>query len=137
MSERDERDISEQLRQICGEEPETQWKGSDFVFLPGPGCGRLVQVKEISTLEVDGNYTRVTVQGESNKMLVRRSLKACQSRLDPELFVRANRECLVNLSCVKTVSVHDAKRFYFILRDGREIILSRLCSFAFRSEFSI
>jgi two-component system, LytTR family, response regulator len=130
-----ERDIDEQLREICLEEPETQWKLTDFVFLPG--SEQMVQVKEICTLEVDQNYTQVTAQGSSKKFLVRRSLTYCESRLDPKVFVRANRECLVNLNYVRAVSAYDDKRLLFVLNDGREIILSKLCSFALRKQFKL
>ena len=113
---------------------EPQWKETDFVFLPG--SEQMVRVREILSLEVDQNYTRVTVES-GGVFLVRRSLKACESRLDPKVFVRANRECLVNLNYVRTVSAYDAKRLLFILMNGREIILSRLCSIALRKEFKI
>lgn len=126
-----DRDIAELL------EPKTPWKGTDFVFLSASALARLIQVKEISILEVDGNYTQVTVAGGGEKMMVRRSLTACENRLDPKVFVRANRKCLVNLSCVKTVSAHDAKRLLFILMDGRKIVCSRLCSIALRRKFAL
>jgi two-component system LytT family response regulator len=128
MNDRDDQEIAELLE-------DAQWKEEDFLFLPG--AEQMVQVKEICTLEVDQNYTQVTVQNSSKKILVRRSLTFCESRLDPRVFVRANRECLVNLSCVKSVSAYDGKRLFFILKDGREIVLSRLCSIALRKAFSI
>jgi two-component system LytT family response regulator len=122
-------------RDIAELSQEPRWKLTDFVFLPG--SEQMVQVQEISTLEVDQNYTQVTVQSSGKKILVRRTLGFCESRLDPKTFVRANRGCLVNLNYVRTVSAYDGKRLYFVLKDGREIILSRLCSIALRKEFKL
>lgn len=135
MNDRDRAEFSTELEGMWEDEP--HWKEDDFVFLPGAACGRLVRVKDIWTLDVEQNYTRVTTKDGNDQILVRRPLIWCETRLDPKIFFRANRECLLNLSYVKTVSPYDAKRLFFILMNGREIVLSRLRTIALRRKFAL
>jgi DNA-binding LytR/AlgR family response regulator len=54
--------------------------------------------------------------------------------LDGSLFFRAGRSCVVNLNFVRKVQMADAKRFLFVMGNGREVIVSRKRSVAFRRE---
>lgn len=108
-------------------EPATEPRGAlgpdDQVFLrEGERCW-FVAVREISRIVVDGNYARVWFRDEC--ALLGRSLSALESRLDPAMFFRANRNTLVNLRMVKAVdlAVHDG--YELELRDGSRVDVSR------------
>ena len=90
----------------------------------------VVRAADISVLEACGNYTRVYFNDSS--ALIRRPLRECECRLDPSTFFRTRRDCVVNLSRVKQMRMLDAKRFLFVLLDGKEVPMSRKQSLIFR-----
>ena len=104
----------------------------DFIFLSDNVKCWVVRASEISTLEACGNYTRVNLSDAT--ALIRRPLRECETRLDPSTFFRTRRDCLVNLSRVKQMRMLDAKRFLFVLLDGKEVAMSRKQSLLFRKQ---
>jgi len=102
----------------------------DFIFLSDNVNCWVVRASEISTLEACGNYTRVHLSDAT--ALIRRPLRECECKLDPSTFFRTRRDCIVNLSRVKQMRMLDAKRFLFILLDGKEVAMSRKQSLLFR-----
>lgn len=95
----------------------------DQVFLrEGERCW-FVSLGEISRIVVDGNYARVWFRGE--RALLARSLSALEARLDPAMFVRANRNTLVNLRAVKSVDPWLNDGYLLKLKDGSEVEVSR------------
>ena len=104
----------------------------DFVFLSDNVKCWVVRTSEISTLEACGNYTRVNLSDAT--ALIRRPLRECETRLDPSTFFRTRRDCVVNLGRVKQMRMLDAKRFLFVLLDGREVAMSRKQSLLFRRQ---
>jgi DNA-binding LytR/AlgR family response regulator len=104
----------------------------DFIFLSDNVKCWVVRTSDISTLEACGNYTRVNLSDAT--ALIRRPLRECECRLDPATFFRTRRDCIVNLSRVKQMRMLDAKRFLFVLLDGREVPMSRKQSLLFRKQ---
>jgi DNA-binding LytR/AlgR family response regulator len=104
----------------------------DFIFLSDNVKCWVVRASDISTLEACGNYTRVNLSDAT--ALIRRPLRECECRLDPSTFFRTRRDCIVNLSRVKQMRMLDAKRFLFVLLDGREVAMSRKQSLLFRKQ---
>jgi DNA-binding LytR/AlgR family response regulator len=104
----------------------------DFIFLSDNVKCWVVRTSDISTLEACGNYTRVNLSDAT--ALIRRPLRECESRLDPTTFFRTRRDCIVNLSRVKQMRMLDAKRFLFVLLDGKEVPMSRKQSLLFRKQ---
>lgn len=107
----------------------------DFVFLSDTARCWIVRAADIWTLEACGNYTRVTLSDAT--ALIRRPLRECEGKLDPATFFRTRRDCIVNLSRVKQMRMLDAKRFLFVLLDGREVAMSRKQSLLFRKQKSL
>lgn len=103
---------------------------NDFVFLSDNVNCWVVRVSDISVLEACGNYTRVHFNDAA--ALIRRPLRECECKLDSSTFFRTRRDCVVNLSRVKQMRMLDAKRFLFVLLDGKEIPMSRKQSLIFR-----
>ncbi len=95
----------------------------DTVFLrDGERCW-FVELHEISHAAVDGNYVRVWFRGE--RAMLARSLNALESRLDPALFFRANRNVLVNLRAIARIDPWINDGYRLTLRDGSTIDVSR------------
>jgi DNA-binding LytR/AlgR family response regulator len=119
-----EDDISQDDSKVFGSD--------DFIFLSDNVKCWVVRASEISTLEACGNYTRVNLSDAT--ALIRRPLRECECRLDPSTFFRTRRDCIVNLSRVKQMRILDAKRFLFVLLDGKEVAMSRKQSLLFRKQ---
>ncbi len=106
-------------------EPEsrTALAADDTVFLrDGERCW-FVALRDITHVVVDGNYARVCFRGE--RALLARSLSALESRIDPTLFFRANRNTLVNLRAIVSIDPWINDGYRLKLRDGAEIDVSR------------
>jgi DNA-binding LytR/AlgR family response regulator len=128
-------DAAEDLQEPETEEAAIPSKGGifrydDFVFLSDNVNCWVVRASDISLLEACGNYTRVYLSDAT--ALIRRPLRECECRLDPSTFFRTRRDCIVNLNRVKQMRMLDAKRFLFVLLDGKEVPMSRKQSLLFR-----
>lgn len=108
----------------------------DFVLIGNTAKECVVRLGEICALESQGNYTRVYLL-DKQPMLVRRLLGGFLAQLDPKVFVRLNREAVVNLGSVKEVERHDSKRLLFIMEGGAKFIASRKGTMEFRRKFSL
>ncbi|WP_222565619.1 LytR/AlgR family response regulator transcription factor [Novilysobacter antarcticus] len=95
----------------------------DQVFLrDGERCW-FVALGEIRRIVVDGNYARVCFRDQN--ALLARSLSGLESRMEPGLFFRANRNTLVNLRMVRTVEPSIADGYDLGLDDGSHVEVSR------------
>ncbi len=107
----------------------------DTVFLrDGERCW-FVALRDISHIEVDGNYARVKFRGGTATLA--RSLSALEARLDPALFLRANRNTLVNLRAIASIDPWVNDGYQLKLRDGSEIEVSRRQARELRERMSL
>lgn len=95
----------------------------DQVFLRDGERFWFVQLGQISRIEVDGNYT--TVHFRNERAMLGRSLATLESRLDPAVFFRANRNTLVNLRLVQAVDMSVGDGYTLTMKDGAEVEVSR------------
>jgi len=96
----------------------------DFVLLTDDIKCWIVEIRDIFLLEAHQNLT--LVHFASGKLLIRRTLRHCERRLDPSIFFRANRSCIVNLSrVVKQPRLLKDERLILRLRDGQDVVFSR------------
>jgi two-component system LytT family response regulator len=94
----------------------------DQVFVrDGERCW-IVRAADIYLFESEGNYTRVYFRNESP--LIRRSLNALESQLDPTVFFRAGRREIVNLKWIEKVDL-GVGGLVVTLRAGRTVEMSR------------
>jgi DNA-binding LytR/AlgR family response regulator len=101
-----------------------------FVLLSEDRKCRLARIEDISILEAFQNATFVHfVEG---KIFIQRSLVECERRLDNSIFVRASRDCIVNLSQVKQPRLLKG-RLIFILKNEKEVVFSRRQGVLFRA----
>jgi len=82
-----------------------------------------LRVEELDWIESAGNYARLHTAGEVH--LMRETMKALESRLDPETFVRIHRAAIVNLDRVKELRPGLRGEYVVVLENGREIASSR------------
>ncbi|OEZ46151.1 transcriptional regulatory protein YehT [Janthinobacterium sp. MP5059B] len=82
-----------------------------------------VAFDDIRLLESEGNYTRVHFGVQRPLML--RTLNQLEEKLDPALFLRANRRQIVNLAQVAQLSPNGADGLDLHLLDGSVVEVSR------------
>ena len=90
-------------------------KGSDHMFF--------VALKEVTHLESADNYVKVHAGGRTH--LLRQTLSSLEAQLDPKVFVRIHRTCLVNQGCIEKLQPWFHGDVVVVLRDGTKLALSR------------
>jgi len=83
----------------------------------------LVKTVDIECIESAGNYVVAKV-GKENHIL-RESLSSLEQNLDPAQFLRISRGVIVNLEFVKELSVLFKGEYAVILKDGKELTMTR------------
>lgn len=95
----------------------------------------LVELASIRCFENCGNYTRVYFDDQTP--LIYRSLKKLETRLPTQLFVRVNRQQIVNLRFVSQVEPWFNGGLQLTMDDGRGIEVSRRHASRLRALFSL
>ncbi|KYG83254.1 LytR/AlgR family response regulator transcription factor [Roseivirga echinicomitans] len=93
-----------------------------------------VDLAEIRILEIMGSYTRIFFKDQ--KPMIPRSLNYMESRLDTEVFFRANRQQIINLKYIARIEPWFSGTLKVYLKDGEEIEVSRRQSIKFREVMS-
>lgn len=109
--------------------------GTQQIFVrDGERCW-FVKLNEIALLESEGNYTRLYFG--SNRPLLMRSLNYLEGRLDSQLFFRASRKHILNLTFIDSISPWVNGGFQVKLKTGHEIEMSRRQAQRFRDVMSV
>ena len=87
------------------------------------GRTSVVNVDEIDWIESDGNY--VSLHVGQQRHLVRGTLTATASQLDPARFVRIHRRFIVNVDRVRGIEPWLGGDALLLLHDGQKLRLSR------------
>jgi two-component system LytT family response regulator len=82
-----------------------------------------LRVGDIRLLESEGNYTRLCFG--TNKALLSRTLAYMEERLDPTHFIRASRQCIVNMRAITGVESWYGGGLMLTLNDGTKVEMSR------------
>jgi len=94
-----------------------------------------VAFDDIRLLESEGNYTRVHFGAQQPLML--RTLNQLEEKLDPAMFLRANRRQIVNLAQVAQVAPNAADGLDLRLLDGSVIEVSRRRAQQFKAVYGL
>src|SRR5215208_5260343 len=94
------------------------------------GRTSVVNVDDIDWIESDGNY--VSLRVGSQRHLVRGTLTATATQLDPNRFVRIHRRFIVNVARVRGIEPWLGGDSLLLLNDGRKLRLSRNFKHDFR-----
>jgi two-component system LytT family response regulator len=96
---------------------------TERVFLrDGDRCW-FVTIGDIAFFEAEGNYARVHFG--ANRPLIRTSLNALESRLDPAMFFRASRQHIVNLRFIEGVDAGVDDSYTVRMKGGHAVPMSR------------
>jgi two-component system LytT family response regulator len=115
--------------------PERNLQPDDHIFVQDGGVCWFVPVRSIRLLEVNGDYTRVYFG--DHQPLIHRTASALENRLPANLFFRASRKHIVNLTCVESVTPWFSQTLKLTLKSGEEIEVSRRASQAWRKKLSL
>lgn len=87
--------------------------------------GRVFFLKtdEIDWIEAAGNYVKLHVGRESH--MIRETMNAIESKLDPDKFLRIHRSTVVHIDRIKELHPMFSGDYAVILRNGTELALSR------------
>jgi len=82
-----------------------------------------VRTEDVDWFEAAGNYVRLHAGDKSH--LIRSTMSALEEQLDPTRFVRIHRSTIVNLDRIKEVQPWAGGDYLAILKDGRQLKISR------------
>jgi two-component system LytT family response regulator len=124
------------LREPCkATNPERNLQPDDHIFVQDGGACWFVPVRSIRLLEVNGDYTRVYFG--DHQPLIHRTASALENRLPANVFFRASRKHIVNLTWVESVTPWFSQTLKLKLKSGEEIEVSRRASQAWRKKLSL
>jgi two-component system LytT family response regulator len=112
-----------------------KWEDESRVFVRERDRCWFVTIKSIRLIESEGNHSRIHFNKE--QPLLYRTLASLEEKLPPNLFLRANRSQLVNLSFVESIEPWFSGSLKVKLRDGTEIEFSRRQAQLFREQMSL
>jgi two-component system LytT family response regulator len=95
----------------------------DRLMVKSDGRVFFIKVTDVDWFEASGNYVRVHVAKTSH--LIRETMAGIEASLNPQLFARIHRAVIVNLDRIKELQPWFAGDYVVILRDGRQLKLSR------------
>ena len=93
-----------------------------------------VSLAEVRVMEIMGSYTRIYFKDQ--KPMIPRSLNYMETRLDPEVFFRANRQQIINLKYIERIEPWFSGTLKIYLKGGQEVEVSRRQSIRFREIMS-
>lgn len=82
-----------------------------------------MKAEEIDWLEAEGNYVRLHSGKES--YLLRDTISALESQLDPKRFIRVHRSAIVNVDRITELQPWFHGEYRIVLREGVQLTLSR------------
>lgn len=101
-----------------------QWVTKDNrLFLKSGGKVVFLHVDDIDWLEAAANYVKVHAGAESHS--IRATMTTFEAQLDPSQFIRIHRSVIVNVEKIREVQPCKSGEFIVILRNGKELSLSR------------
>jgi two-component system LytT family response regulator len=83
----------------------------------------VVKTSDIDSIESAGNYVCVNVGKESH--ILRETLNALETQLDPENFLRVSRSAIVNLDQVKELQPMFKGEHIIVLQNGKRLAMTR------------
>ena len=95
----------------------------DRIIIRADGRITFLHTREIDWIEADDKY--VHLHSSKTAKMVRQTLTAIESQLDPKKFVRVHRSAMVNVDRVKELQPLFNGEHSLILEDGTRLTLSR------------
>lgn len=106
-----------------GRDPKVVLSEESQVFVKdGEKCW-FVTLRDIRVFEIWDNYTRIYF--EEQKPMIPKTLQYMESRLDPTVFFRANRQQIINMKWIEKIEPWFSGTIRLYLKDGTEVEVSR------------
>jgi len=116
--------LGEKLLSLVETRPDREEKSYvSRLVVKNRGQVRFLDVRDVEWIEAAGVYANIHEGGREH--LVRESLAALESRLDPSRFARIHRSAIVSLDRVTELRIDDRGSCRVVLRDGTVLPLSR------------
>ncbi len=93
------------------------------LFLKSSGEISVLRTSEVDWIEADGDYVKLHQAGRTH--MVRATMTAFETRLDPDRFVRIHRSTIVNVDRIRRIRLSLATDHCVVLQDGTMLRLSR------------
>ncbi|MGP9799357.1 LytR/AlgR family response regulator transcription factor [Rheinheimera sp. NSM] len=106
-------------------QPEPAAEYIDRITIRDPGRLRIVDVSDISWIESAGNYVDIHVYSQQKSYLLRDTMAAIESKLDPALFARIHRSSIVRKSDIVELRPGDKGDAEVVLKCGASLTMSR------------
>ena len=84
-----------------------------------------IKAEEIDWIEAASNYVRLHAGRDSH--LMRETMSALESKLDPKKFLRANRSAIVNIEKIKELHTLFRGEYEIVLQTGARLTMARAC----------
>ncbi|WP_181304725.1 LytTR family DNA-binding domain-containing protein [Rufibacter sp. XAAS-G3-1] len=115
--------------------PPSQLSEEDRVFVKdGERCW-FVSLKQVRMMESNGNYAFLYFENERPCIL--KTLNYLESRLDPKVFFRANRQQIINVNFIEQINPWFSGSIKIQLRGGEEVEVSRRQTQVFKELMSL
>ena len=112
-------DMSERIARLLDERKPKIMR----VLVKTGGRVLFIRADEIDWIEAADYYVKLHVAGKVH--MLRESMAALESRLDPDLFFRVHRSAIVNLERVRELQPFSRREHVLLLRDGTRLRLTR------------
>ncbi len=96
---------------------------SPVLAIKDVGETTLVPIKDILCIDAAGDY--MCVHTDERTYILRKTMKELEEALDPRIFLRIHRSCIVNKSYIDKFGNHVNGEYYLILTSGKELKVSR------------
>lgn len=107
----------------------------DQVFIrDGEKCW-FVKLSDVRMIESAGNYAKVHF--DKYQPLIHRTLNALDERLSQQVFFRANRQQIINLSYIEKIEPFFNSGFLIYMKDGTKVEVSRRQAVKFKEMMSL
>lgn len=117
-----EDDFGERLRALLGQlQPKAQYL--ERIAVRAGGRIVFIRTDEVDWVDAQGNYARLHLKERT--YLLRETMSALESKLDPGRFVRIHRSTIVNAERIRELEPMFAGEYLVILRDGTKLPSSR------------
>ncbi|MEP6493487.1 MAG: LytTR family DNA-binding domain-containing protein [bacterium] len=83
---------------------------------------QFIRAETIDWLDAQANYVQLHIGGRTH--LLRDTMTAMETKLDPSVFVRVHRSVIVNIDRVATIEPHVHGEFEITMRDGSRMTTS-------------
>lgn len=97
------------------------------------GRSTVIVTAEVEWAEAAANYVKLHLPGASH--LIRESISALETQLDPSRFARVHRSAIVNVEQIREIQPWFSGDQVLIMRSGAKVRLSRTYRRAFESRF--